>query len=455
MGEFEKDIREMFVDLEVPIDTNELWKGIERKLDKKNKKYPVWWLLVPLLIIPIIIYSLNTQLSNTKNTDSEIATTNVPAVKEKTKKIKDKSLITELVKNTESNNLKKTKSGNVSIRNNRNNSRDIVSKSNLFVSKETLDIYKNADIIKDNRVRDEKHMSILEGKERYINAKKERSEERLSYNMLRLRNSINLLSSDNIFELKLVDFDPKITKTRVKSPARPWEKSLDIGIGFALVNKSLRATDKSYIEYKTIRETTESYLEAINANLAFNLKNKSGLFISSGINYTQIDERFTSKDSLNLYSQKEGVTKEITNSDGSLTVERSLKEVAKQLNWDKVIYNYYHFIDIPLSIGYSMNISNWKLQLSSGLSYNIVFAKRGQIIGFDNYPVNINDEAIFKTNTGLNFISNIKVIFDYKNHSFYFEPNIKYNINSIGADKNPLEQKYFSYGIKLGSRFKF
>jgi len=51
MGEFEKDIRDMFADFELQIETDEIWPDIEKRLNKKkDKRRFFWWWFAPLLL---------------------------------------------------------------------------------------------------------------------------------------------------------------------------------------------------------------------------------------------------------------------------------------------------------------------------------------------------------------------------------------------------------------------
>ncbi len=456
MGEFEKDIRDMFVDLEIPIDTNELWRGIEKKLDKKDKKYPVWWFLIPLILLPLITYTIYTQTQslekiNSKNTGIE----NNKNIYQNPEEIKQVAIAKTDI------NSKNTVTKKSWIEKNEIKSSSINKEKTSFIKNESI-AKRNTIGSKNNRkniiVNDISYAknAITQNK---LSLSDESKEKRLSLNIFRLNRDINSLVNNNVFELELIDFKPILNeiKTKVKKNSKSWEKSLDIGIGFALVNKLLKEKDENYLLYKEKRESTEAYLESINSNITFNLKHESGFFISSGIDYTLIDERFTSKDSIELISSKDNaIVKEITESDGSITTIRSKKDIVRFKKWDKVIYNYYHFVDIPVSIGYAFSENKWNFEISSGISYDIAFFRRGQIIGLDNYPVDISkDKALFKSSTGLSFISNIKILYNKDKYTFYLEPNIKYNIQSVTKKSNPLEQKYLIYGIKLGSRFMF
>lgn len=449
MGEFEKDIRDMFTDLEIPIDTNELWPGIVKGLEKKDKKYPIWWFLVPIVLLMIGgIYFISTNATKDKiqNTvpivqSSGSSEFNNPITK--IDNLKDQNEI----KTTNETNIKSVKSAIALKENtNQNNKTNLKINNKTFSNNIHLPMELNNSILVNEDNKTEKIKTIT------IDKTTAKTNNTLIVN--HIFSKIYLIKYDRDFSLKMNQIK---VLDKIPLGEKPiWDKSLDMGLGFAFVNKSLKLTDNNFNGYKEKRLETESYLESITSNIGLNLKHNSGFFISSGLNYTQIDERFSDIDSIDLYKQNEGDTKQIQESDGKITTLRGQKEIIEHKTWDKIIYNYYFFLDIPISLGYSFSINKIKFDISSGISYNLAFLKKGQIIGLEGYPVNIaEDPNLYKKSTGLSFISNIKVLYPYKNYLFYLEPNIKYNLNKVSLDKNPIEQRYFTYGIKLGSRFNF
>jgi len=466
MGEFEKDIRDLFADLEVKIDTNEIWPGIEKSLDKRDKKRPIWWILAPIFLILIGgIYVYN--LKNTTTNNNSQTSIDYP---------KSKSSHKQSASNDSYNNKNSVDNLNINSTNTQSNlNKDISLPQKTKIKNNQLINYKK--VRKNNPIKKEKikynfainniqtqnsssnnaNLSTSSNKASDQNSIVTNSSTNINKTILnigKLTNSLKLISYKNKLNLK-ANFS-KFKETHNSNQVPSWNKSIDFGIGFALVNKYLNAKSDKYLIYQEKRENTEKYLEAINSNVSININHKSGFFISTGIDYTQIDERFTNADSIDFEYKDDGIIKEELDANGQSTTLRGQKEFINHTKWDKEIYNYYYFIDIPVSLGYSLSINKTKIEISSGLSYNIAFMKKGQIIGLNRYPVDISEEkGLFTSNSGLSFISDLKILFPIKNHLFYIEPNIKYNLKSITHKDNPLEQKYLTYGIKIGSRFKF
>lgn len=242
-------------------------------------------------------------------------------------------------------------------------------------------------------------------------------------------------------------FDKKIVQEQ------KWFSNIDAGLGIGLVSKSLIAKDAGFEYYKTKRKETEKFLESFSAACKYQLKHKSGFFLISGIEYLQIDEKFVDLDSVDLAKKQDGIIKIVTDNSGNTTELRGQKDVVEHHVWDKNIYNYYSFIEIPLEIGYTFNVKKISYEISTGISYNIAFFKKGQVLGLYGYPVALNKD-FYKVNSGMSLISAAKVIFPYKNMRLFAEPTFRYNIDEITNSTYPLSHKNYIYGLRFGLRLK-
>ncbi len=449
MGEFEKDIRDMFGDLELQIDTNKLWSGIEKKLDKKDRKYPAWWIIAPvILLIAIIIYvttGLNTGIKNTKSNSLK---------QQENSKINNHQQPNEKQKELNGANFDIKKEKDPANKDSKENSKKSVNrkKTNLIATthnKEKLQDEIISGLITPNA--DEKE-NTPENIEEKLAVMEEKSLELIIISSIPDKFNLVYIPEEIIYQGAFADYFDRKPLAKVDH----WSNSMDFSLGFALVNKDLKAKSGDFTAYLDKRIATENYLEAFNSNFDFNLNHNSGFFIASGIHFTQIDERFKDIDSIDLYKENTGITKEVQNGDGTISYLRGQKEVVKHITWDKIIYNYYSFIEIPVILGYHFDIKNISVELNSGVSYNLLLLKHGQIIGTEGFPVDLSEEKnIFKNQSGISFIAGMKILFPVRKKLFFFEPDIKYNLQDITADEYPLKQRYFNYGIKLGYRYKF
>ncbi|HHH53036.1 MAG TPA: hypothetical protein ENK91_05210, partial [Bacteroidetes bacterium] len=389
MGEFEKDIREMFQDLEMPIDTDQLWAGIEKKLDKKDRKFPVWWILLPVLLLAfsgtlvVLNYNSNKDINNDQGNTIESVYNKISNSKSSEKRKQQFNTVNKTDVKAKQAEKFKNKQG-----------------KRKFEKEDIPVVYLNNSTESTKTIEKNTDKSIeLTGYEEQSNVKEQKQEEIALSNKI----MVDLLPTLN-FELKhkisFLEYNRPYGdyfKTKVKNSKGFWSKSMDIGAGFAFVDKKMIASEIKYENYLNKRLKTESYLESFNTEILFNLHHSSGFFISTGLNYTQVDERFKDLDSIDVYKENEGITKEINDGNGNISFLRGQKEVVEHIIWDKIIYNYYSFIELPLSIGYGFEAGKMKVELNGGISYNLRLLRRGQIIGIDGFPVDIaNEKGIFK-----------------------------------------------------------
>lgn len=453
MGEFEKDIRDMFADFELQIETDEIWPGIEKRLiNKKDKRRFLWWWFAPLLLaLPLGAFLIFKNIEPSNNleignfTNSDKITTNIAKDNSiintdlEKNKISEELIDSKIHKNAEptytkiNKNITKQKLGRSTIS-------EITLKKRLFTDVLSYESVKNND-------------SNLQSDQFSTNNNTTISSADLFIPIEKLITKILFLDSKNNLILKNRTITP--VQNQIKKVKNQWSSDLDIAVGFALANKFLHSKDESFEVYRDKRKSTENQLEAINSTITYQLKNKSGFFIGTGLNYTQIDEKFSDNDSIDFLKTGDGIISIKTNPDGTSIENRGKKELIEHRIWNKNIYNYYFFFDVPVYVGYSGKIKKLQYEFNSGISYNMLFSKTGQIIGINGYPVDIAQEKdLYKTYGGLSLISGLKLFIPYKNYTFFVEPNLRYNLNTVSDKSYPLTQKYLNYGIKVGGRIK-
>jgi len=454
MGEFEKDIRDMFADFELQIETDEIWPDIEKRLNKKkDKRRFFWWWFAPLLLaLPsgALILSKNIEskynlehskfINSYKNTANNAKENSINSTDLEKSKISEELIISKIQTNTT----------------------PIYTNVNKNISKQKLDHI----TISEKSIKNQLFTDVKFDENDKINDLNQQTDQSTTNNHISISSvdlyvpleklliKILFLTNKNNLVLKNKTVTP--VQNQIKKVKNQWSSDLDFAVGVALANKFLHCKDESFEVYRDKRKSTENQLEAINSTITFQLKNKSGFFIGTGLNYTQIDEKFSDNDSIDFLKTGDGIISIKTNPDGTSIENRGKKELIEHRIWNKNIYNYYFFFDVPVYVGYSGKIKKLQYEFNSGISYNILFLKTGQIIGINGYPVNIAQEKdLYKTYGGLSLISGLKLFIPYKNYTFFVEPNLRYNLNTLTEKSYPLTQKYFNYGLKVGGRIKF
>lgn len=459
MGEFDKDIRDLFETYEPSVDIEEIWQGVEQKLNKKKRRGTYLWLLIPLAILVLsgfLYLGLNKQKSldsnQIKNTLSVISGSNygntlaVNVMKDET--INNQQISISKTGDENSNTNQKLESSKMERKSGShlvNNESTIQNKNNLISNKYivTKNEISNSISNSDSKIDEDFNIPTSLSPDRYF--------------------SVFVIPVKNIDIFKVVtepEFAFSVQPIAYNKPNKVkhinnLDKSISLGLGLALVDKILNVNTIGFEQYKNKRELTEKYLESFGGNFAYQLKHNSGFFANIGFRYTQIDEKFSSIDSTDILTTGTGIIDQIYLPDGSIIENRGSKEIIEHKTWNKLKYNYYRFVDIPIAIGYGYHIGNLKYEISIGVAYNILFAKKAQIIGVYDYPVDVNEDGkIFRKTAGTSLISDIKFLYPYRNFDLFIAPNLRYNISRLTLPEYPLTQKYLNYGIDFGIKMK-
>ena len=460
MRDVEREIKDLFENFELQVDSEEIWKGVEDKLNKKKRRFFFLWFLLPFAMVigAGMYFKLSGGVINSSKTINNSTGIGI-------NKPKNEMTVSSYLKENIVTDIKDIKTlSNTEINHSvKNQNRDLEGRSEGNLKKNeiinTPDKNQHNFAIIEDGTHFSSHNKDVEMRSQNIN--KTNESEKLNINSDNYSNLTNIsrlpLKSFGVLsenanyimnkDIQYKTFDKQIIKEQ------KWFSNIDAGFGVGIVSKSLLEKGSGFENYKTKRKETEKFLESFAASCKYQLRHKSGFFLNSGLEYVQIDEKFVDIDSVDLYKTQDGVIKIVHDNTGNTTELRGQKDVVEHHVWNKNIYNYYSFIEIPLEIGYSFGIKKLSYEISSGISYNIAFFKKGQVIGLYGYPVSLSDE-IYKVRSGFSFTSAMKVIFPYKNMSLFAEPTFRYNINEITNSEYPLAHKNYIYGLRFGLRLK-
>lgn len=238
-----------------------------------------------------------------------------------------------------------------------------------------------------------------------------------------------------------------------------WRTSIGTAFTYGAAFRSLTAKNTADMDYLNTRKETEKSLDATRSNLNIMLQHQNGLYLKSGLEYEQINERFsfyTETDSVTVNSEQVIAINFLM--DGS-SVETIGEGTTTTTYWhERTRYNRYRSVDIPLVVGYQSTAANsrWGWFVEGGAAINIWFNATGEITNADNIPVALEEVDLFKQQTGVRLIGAAGLTYQLTNQfSFWLSPDIKYHLNSMTNDQNRLDQKYTNLGLRIGMRYHF
>jgi hypothetical protein len=234
--------------------------------------------------------------------------------------------------------------------------------------------------------------------------------------------------------------------------AGPWQFYVDALVSPDLTFRNLQSRNPEYEHYLESRNETESYLFAFSSALRLSAVNQNGLAIRSGINYSQISEKF------DYFSGSEQIVKYISRFDqqGNVIGTDTIIEVGTR---HKVTHNTYRMLDIPFLLGYEVGGNKLKASVNAGAYLNLLFRQRGDFLSpQDMTPVsfdssNPNAYPVFRQQVGLGWYGSVGFAFQAgQNLQFLVEPHFKLFPRPVTLDQFVLEQRYLTTGIFVGLR---
>ena len=118
--------------------------------------------------------------------------------------------------------------------------------------------------------------------------------------------------------------------------------------------------------------------------------------------------------------------------------------------------NSYHFLEIPLNIGYKTPISaNFEIRSQVGMSYMLLFNQKGKKADYNNLSLkDLSEYSLNKNNIAAN--AKVGVYWNKKQFTIGAEPIFSYNLNNLNdKETSAIIVKPYSYGFNISTNYKF
>lgn len=301
------------------------------------------------------------------------------------------------------------------------------------------------------------------------------------YNNNLVSGTDNITNISNIYQIPEKFPMPEVFNNSPFEPNKP-EFSIDIWGSPLWIKKSITAKEKLYTDHITKRIATEKPL--LNYSFGMDLKmNYNNWLLITGLNYSEYSENAD----YSLFSKNIDSSYFITYQDASYweydtlailynPVDSSIVEIIYERTYilDSVAFtntdydttfantnysflNTYKWIEIPLLVGREFSKERFTFSVATGVSYGFLTGTTGSILHYDNNSIIVIDKnkAPFK-NSMFNYILQVGV--DYtitKKIGVVCKPMFRYNLNSMFDKSYPVDQRYYSFGVNCGLRYKF
>jgi hypothetical protein len=206
-------------------------------------------------------------------------------------------------------------------------------------------------------------------------------------------------------------------------------------------------TDTANSAYLQKRKESATFSSAFSAGLRYTRVFNNGMSFRTGINYSQINEKF----SVVLGNVVQVVY--IISANGDTTGSYTTIGTRYKTN-----INRYKTIDLPLVVGYELGNGRIHTNINAGVIINAYSWQKGEVLDSANKPVSIttgknNSPYQFKTNIGLGFLGSVSVYYKLNEKLHLMaEPFFRYNLLPMSKENLTLKQKYNTAGLRIGLR---
>jgi hypothetical protein len=224
---------------------------------------------------------------------------------------------------------------------------------------------------------------------------------------------------------------------------------LDAYFGPTFSKKTLTATDPVFNSYADMRRSTEQTAWAFNAGLRGSLLLGRHFLLRTGLHYEQMTEIFEYVDPTYVK-----YIVEIIQKPGEPPVIDTVG-VEYGENYTKT-YNRYGLLDVPLEVGGELRSGRFGLSINAGVSLNVLFWKRGDVLSADGQPTSFTpgekgSEEVFRSSAGWSAGASGQAFFHLQPTLRVFaEPYFRKILKPVTLDDQPVEQRYQNWGIKFG-----
>lgn len=432
---------------------DDMWDRIEAQLPQKRKKNSRYLLLMLMLLGLTGLVGLYLAAENDEPMAAHTAPKVEQSIAKSTIQADELLLASKQEDNTkvESESLPISESTTESIAQNTSSSQV----SSLSIEKD------NDNIDEQNAEAVEESEEELLAKQRSRRANRLKANGYTSLNQLAVRSAIYEVDDLPLVEANAVassqqrNWDGPWAEFRQECPSfvdDPTGVYFDAYVSHDYAHRTLTTSNTELANHVDMRNSTESATYSYSAGLRLTMLLPNGAGLKTGLNYSNIQERFV-YDEPDSEMTRLVITIDTINNmevrDTSVVVVSGARSIEKT--------NSYTTLDIPLLLTYEWDIrKRMYMSVNAGAYLNILFKNSGKIVGHDLNPVLLEESGgnFFEDNLGVRLYASTGLHYRLNKHiDLVLEPNVTMMLKS--ATVAPVNQKWLTVGLATGARFHF
>ena len=243
-------------------------------------------------------------------------------------------------------------------------------------------------------------------------------------------------------------------ETPILKPKK-WQALFSIHSGVSFINRTFKSSSIGSEPLIEQRSSSEKPLEAIHFSALAGVQHKSGFSIQSGLEVSQINERF-----LSIQNYSDTIVDE--NGIFAYTINPYLDTIAiydrveniKNFSHTRKEFNQYRLYNLPILLGYQKQKNNWSLGIQAGVIFNLRLKTKGITLNESGQFEDLNMNQ-YKSKLGLAYELSINGNYHLtKSFHLSLSPRLQYFPNSFLENNDKLEQSYRLFGLHFGLHYK-
>ena len=271
--------------------------------------------------------------------------------------------------------------------------------------------------------------------------------------------AVSTVKNSPILPVEILD-EPSVPSVEIrKSKQKSFHLSLSIYSGIGFVNRTLSVKEKlEGDQILLLRDATEQSLELLNNGVKIGLQHKGGLNGSIGFQYARVTERFQYD---TRFLERDSSANQVIGHSNNLLGGRNTiigyapNNTLHDLEYD--FFNNYHFLEIPISIGYQKRLSSWNVGFRASYIQNISLRTKGRVLDSEFEVINITDENdLFKTRLNASLEAGIHAEYNFTRHvAVGLDAFYRHVPGSITKTEYSLDQNYNWLGMNASLKYSF
>ena len=220
---------------------------------------------------------------------------------------------------------------------------------------------------------------------------------------------ISSLSYDNrVIPNLYIDVEEYLTEEIVNSDNKEIDKKISLAVNgaYGFLQSNSTAKNSNNEQALVNRKNTVQELESARINMLVNYHLGSRISVSSGLQYSRINELFTWQGIYERESKGQYITEIVETAENTL-ITYAEGEFDERVDRNMRIYNKTNLVSIPLILNLHQGVGNFTFSIGGGVEANVFQWRDGFVLDNDNAPIALQDQE--QSKFGINYVAKLGV----------------------------------------------